>query len=115
MQINKAIFVKVSVGILALPWGLGDVTDAGAGEPAIDVAIPRVHVSLEGPMGARRDGGNRNWLIPAPDADQGMIEMMQLRDRKPPYEAPVPWAGEHEMNMAVMPVLGMLYRETKKA
>jgi hypothetical protein len=33
-------------------------------------------------------------LLPAPDANPGMLEMMRLRDRAPDYEDPVPWAGE---------------------
>ncbi|MCL4204785.1 MAG: hypothetical protein KJ000_20090 [Pirellulaceae bacterium] len=41
--------------------------------------------------GARVDGIIRNWLIPAPDANPGMLEMMRLRDRQPPHENPVPW------------------------
>ncbi len=90
----RAIFFTVSVGILALPLGLSEVTDAVAGEPAIDMAIPRVRMSLGGPMAARLDGVIHNWLIPAPDANPGMLEMMLLRDRNPPYENPVPWAGE---------------------
>ena len=45
-------------------------------------------------MAARLDGIIRNWLIPVPDANPAMLEMMRLRDRKPPYEDPVPWAGE---------------------
>jgi hypothetical protein len=39
-------------------------------------------------MAARVDGIIRNWLIPAPDANPGMLEMMRLRDRQPPYETP---------------------------
>lgn len=45
-------------------------------------------------LAARVDGIIGNWLIPAPDANPGMLEMMRLRDRQPPYENPVPWAGE---------------------
>ena len=67
---------------------------AGAGQPAPDLAVPRIQMTLEGPMGERLEGIVRNWLIPAPDANPAMLEMMRLRDRKPPYEDPVPWAGE---------------------
>src|SRR5690349_21759826 len=34
-----------------------------------------------------------NWLIPAPIANPGMIEMFQVRDREPAPNL-VPWAGE---------------------
>ncbi|MBM3998836.1 MAG: hypothetical protein FJ297_04710 [Planctomycetes bacterium] len=55
---------------------------------------PTVRMRLEGPIAARLDAIVENWLIPAPRANPGMLEMMRLRDRKPPYEDPVPWAGE---------------------
>ena len=65
------------------------------GRPAWpDLAVPRIRMTLEGPLAARLDGIIRNWLIPAPDANPAMLEMMRLRDRKPPYQDPVPWAGE---------------------
>jgi hypothetical protein len=84
----------MSAGLLALTVGLGEVSGAAAGEPSPELALPRVRMSLEGPMAARLDGIIHNWLIPAPDANPGMLEMMRSRDRKPPYEDPVPWAGE---------------------
>lgn len=67
---------------------------AFADQPPIDLPVPQVQMNLEGPMRTRVDGIIRNWLIPAPDANPGMLEMMRLRDRRPPYEDPVPWAGE---------------------
>lgn len=87
-------FAAVSVAILSLSLVFGEANGVGAAEPAIEMAIPRVRMSLEGPMAARLDGVIHNWLIPAPDANPGMLEMMRLRDRNPPYETPVPWAGE---------------------
>jgi DUF1680 family protein len=81
-------------GLSALLPGLGAVGETAAGEPAMDLAVPRVHMRLEGPLAARLDGIIHNWLIPAPEANPGILEMMRLRDRKPPYEDPVPWAGE---------------------
>ena len=40
------------------------------------------------------DGIVGQWLVPTLDTNPGMIEMMRLRDRNPPYQDPVPWAGE---------------------
>ena len=91
---NRMIVLTLSAGLLALAASLGQASDAAAGQPAVDLAVPQLHMTLEGPMGERLDGIIRNWLIPAPDANPGMLEMMRLRDRKPPYEDPVPWAGE---------------------
>lgn len=73
---------------------LVEMQSASAGEPSPDLAVPQVRMNLEGPMAGRLDAIIRNWLIPAPEANPGMLEMMRLRDRKPPYENPVPWAGE---------------------
>lgn len=72
----------------------GAVPFAYASQPAPDLAVPQIRMNLEGPMTKRVDGIIRNWLIPAPDANPAMLEMMRLRDRNPPYEDPVPWAGE---------------------
>ena len=46
-----------------------------------------------GPMGERIKANLDNWLLTAPLANPGMIEMFRLRDRKPKPEL-VPWAGE---------------------
>ncbi|MEN6426279.1 MAG: beta-L-arabinofuranosidase domain-containing protein [Phycisphaerales bacterium] len=88
---RNGIRIVVIAGLLALA-GFAGIDVAAAASP--DLAVPPVHMTLEGPMGARLDGIIHNWLIPAPDANPGMLEMMRLRDRKPPYEDPVPWAGE---------------------
>ncbi len=68
--------------------------EPGAKATSPDLVVPRIQMSLEGPMAARLERIIRNWLVPAPEANPGMLEMMRLRDRKPPYEDPVPWAGE---------------------
>ena len=55
---------------------------------------PKVEVRLESEIGRRVEANVENWLLTAPDANPGMLEMMRLRDREIPYEKPVPWAGE---------------------
>ena len=90
----RVIIVAMWTGLSTLTLGIGADTQTAAGEPPLDLAVPRIHMTLEGPMAARLDEIIRNWLIPAPDANPAMLEMMRLRDRKPPYEDPVPWAGE---------------------
>jgi len=76
----------------AAPVGLA--LGLGSAQSSPHLAVPRVRMSLEGPMAERLDRIVHNWLIPAPDANPAMLEMMRLRNRKPPYENPVPWAGE---------------------
>lgn len=83
-----------SVAILLLPLQPAGLSRVVAAAPARDLAVPRVQMAVEGPLSERLDGIIRNWLIPAPDANPAMLEMMRLRDRHPPYEDPVPWAGE---------------------
>jgi hypothetical protein len=75
--------------------GLGLLLIFGA-MPAVaqELAQPSVRMELGGETGARTEAVLRNWIMTAPDANPGMLEMMRLRDRTPPYENPVPWAGE---------------------
>ena len=68
--------------------------EAATADAPPDLAMPHTRMHLEGPMAARLDGIIKNWLVPAPAVNPGMLEMMRLRDRNPPYEDPVPWAGE---------------------
>ncbi len=49
---------------------------------------------LGGELGARIEGNVTHWLLRAPGANPGMIEMFHRRDRHLPYPALVPWAGE---------------------
>jgi len=46
-----------------------------------------------GRLGERIRANVENWLLPAPAANPGMIEMFRLRDRQPAPNL-VPWAGE---------------------
>jgi len=48
---------------------------------------------FNGFVGNRIQANIQNWLIPAPDANPGMITMFHSRDRKPVLDL-VPWAGE---------------------
>jgi hypothetical protein len=89
---RKQILRIASLVLLAVSFCQAEESASGA--PLTELTVPRIHMRLEGPMAERLDGIIHNWLIPAPDANPGMLEMMRLRDRKPPYENPVPWAGE---------------------
>jgi hypothetical protein len=48
---------------------------------------------LGGELGERIRANVGNWLLPAPVANPGMIEMFRLRDQEPAPNL-VPWAGE---------------------
>ncbi|MCZ7639971.1 MAG: glycoside hydrolase family 127 protein [Verrucomicrobia bacterium] len=86
--------IAIGTGVLLITLGVASPHAATPGEPARDLPVPRVRLALEGPLRTRLDAIIQNWLLPAPDANPGMLEMMRLRDRQPPYEDPVPWAGE---------------------
>lgn len=49
--------------------------------------------TFSGPMGERIRANTDNWLLCAPIANPGMLEMFRLRDRQPVPNL-VPWAGE---------------------
>ena len=49
--------------------------------------------ALGGEIGRRLAAVTRQWLLPAPFANPGMLEMFRYRDRQP-YANQVPWAGE---------------------
>lgn len=71
---------------------------AGSGE-AVDGELMALHptklehILLGGLVGERVQANIDAWLLSAPLANPGMIEMFRLRDRKPVPEL-VPWAGE---------------------
>ncbi len=47
-----------------------------------------------GKVGERIAGNQENWLLRAPVANPGMLQIFRDRDRKP-RSALVPWAGEY--------------------
>ena len=55
--------------------------------------LPGSHFKFTGPVGERVEANKDNWLLRAPQANPGMIEMFRLRDRQPVPQL-VPWAGE---------------------
>lgn len=63
------------------------------GTQAMD-SVPHAHWRFGGEIGARVDANIANWLLRAPGANPGLIEMFHRRDRHWPYAEPVPWAGE---------------------
>ena len=55
--------------------------------------IPGATFRFTGVLGQRVDANVTSWLLPAPAANPGMLEMFRLRDRQPVPKL-VPWAGE---------------------
>lgn len=55
--------------------------------------VPGARFTFGSFLERRLDANVRGWLIPAPAANPGMLEMFQVRDRQPTPKL-VPWAGE---------------------
>ncbi len=67
---------------------------AEADKGALTFSIPqKVSFRFGGTMGDRIQANLQNWLLSAPDANPGMIEIFHRRDRQPEPSL-VPWAGE---------------------
>lgn len=56
-------------------------------------SMPDAQLELSGSVGDRIRANHEHWLLCAPQANPGMLEMFRLRDRKPVPQW-VPWAGE---------------------
>ena len=79
------------LGVLLIPIGT-----ALASEPAARLVFsttPETRFEFQGPVGDRIRANVDNWLLRAPEANPGMLEMFRLRDRQPVPQL-VPWAGE---------------------
>jgi DUF1680 family protein len=84
---------------LSTAFSLGAAANAARGESAKQTGTVRLQppagarFSLDGVVGDRMEANVHNWLLPAPKANPGMIEMFHVRDREPKPNL-VPWAGE---------------------
>ena len=78
---------------LALTMALAVAALSHAQEkPVMPMEIPAsAHFQFHGPIGERVRANVDNWLLHAPIANPGMIEMFRRRDRTPVPEL-VPWA-----------------------
>ncbi|MCX6913899.1 MAG: glycoside hydrolase family 127 protein, partial [Verrucomicrobia bacterium] len=56
-------------------------------------SLPHGRFRFAGPVGERVEANIDNWLLRAPQANPGILEMFQMRDRQPVPQL-VPWAGE---------------------
>ena len=73
-----------------MDWRKKPVIDAG--KPMFETCVD-TGFSLAGEIGRRLEAVTRQWILPAPYANPGMLEMFRQRDRKPSHDL-VPWAGE---------------------
>ena len=78
--------------VAAIAFAFAKISAADRGIVALD-SVPSATWRFGGAIGERIDANERQWLIPAPSANPGMLEMFRVRDREPVPKL-VPWAGE---------------------
>jgi uncharacterized protein len=82
-----------------LALAIGVVATCGLAQPTKDrgtlsfESLPGAEFRFTGPVGDRVQANVDNWLLRAPQANPGMLEMFRVRDRQPAPQL-VPWAGE---------------------
>ncbi|MBN2506513.1 MAG: glycoside hydrolase family 127 protein [Verrucomicrobia bacterium] len=81
----------IALGLLGVAGNLSGAVPA-AGGLEFDTP-PGARCELRGPVGERVRRNIEHWLLRAPGANPGMLEMFRFRDRRPPPQL-VPWAGE---------------------
>jgi len=64
-----------------------------AGDPFVFHSLPEARFNFGGVIGERVEANVHQWLLCAPQANPGILEMFRVRDRKPVPQL-VPWAGE---------------------
>jgi hypothetical protein len=86
--------MRLLIGLIALIVASILVSANAQAAKNLAVGPPEgIRYELAGPIGERVDANIDNWLLRAPYANPGMIEMFRVRDRKP-VPSIVPWAGE---------------------
>jgi uncharacterized protein len=61
--------------------------------PFVMESAREARFDFSGPVGERVKANVDNWLLQAPQANPGMLDMFRMRDRQPVPQL-VPWAGE---------------------
>jgi DUF1680 family protein len=84
----KCLFIVASAMVISLP--AQPLPDRG---PLQFETVPSARFRFANSVGERVEANVQNWLLCAPQANPGMLEMFRLRDRKPVPQL-VPWAGE---------------------
>src|SRR5262245_31482249 len=99
----NALLVLLAVG--------GSFPLLAADRGALMLETPRARYSFGGEVGRRIERDIDAWLLPAPVANPGMIEMFRVRDRQPKPQL-VDWAGEFAGKYLLSAVLAM--RQTER-
>ncbi len=88
----SVIFMVVPVALPCAPEALAQSPQGEQGALCFS-PLPSGHYAFYDTVGRRIQNNIDHWLLTAPDANPGMLEMFRVRDRLP-KPALVPWAGE---------------------
>ncbi len=86
----SCVLSACALGCHSAPAATNPVPDRG---PMVLDSLPGARWAFGGVVGQRVDANLNYWLLCAPAANPGMLEMFRVRDRKPEPQL-VPWAGE---------------------
>ena len=92
MRLSPVLLV-ISFALCALSARCIGAPGSDAEKPAME-KFPGSKWRFDGELGERIDRDVDNWLLRAPDANPGLLDMFRQRDRHLPYPEIVPWAGE---------------------
>src|SRR6516164_7684452 len=96
-----------AAALLSLVLALGTMSQPVPERGALALEpIPGAHFKFTGPVGDRIAANVDNWLLRAPQANPGMLEMFRVRDRQPVPQL-VLWAGEFVGKYLVSAILAL--------
>ncbi len=88
--VQPALVVALGLFCRLAPAAPNTIPDQG---PLVFHSLPDGHFSFGGVIQQRVQANVNHWLLCAPTANPGMLEMFRVRDRQPAPKL-VPWAGE---------------------
>lgn len=84
--------MHIALAACMLAAGLMQVPPEAESTVMDPISAARWH--FDGAIGERLDANVAHWLLRAPGANPGLLNMFRRRDRHWPYKEIVPWAGE---------------------
>jgi hypothetical protein len=90
-MISPRRLLRLCIGMLVFPIGI--VLASQLTPRLVFDTMPAAKFEFQGPIGDRIKANVDNWLVRAPEANPGMLEMFRMRDREPVPQL-TPWAGE---------------------
>ena len=80
-MISPRRLLRLCIGMLVFPIGI--VLASQLTPRLVFDTMPAAKFEFQGPIGDRIKANVDNWLVRAPEANPGMLEMFRMRDREP--------------------------------